>query len=596
MEKGRKKGGSIVLVAELEKEKEMKIEVVESTLKVYENKGKGMVAENEDSLSQNDMDDIDEHLAFLSRRFSKLKFKKNFGAAKPNRNMVDKSKFKCFKYGLAGHFATDGLDEDEDVSYVNLALMAKSDETKTSSSSNQDELTESLKKEEILKKQLEREHEVIKAWKIFRDVHAQITKVQGIESFYDAAWKRNKEKLESNLVEGLLTDVDSTDDESHPSDNQKDYPSSDINPYPSAISKPLVLTEVKQLLKAGGVILNTFEHLDKTLFSRIGTLCPNLYAVRPLHSLYSTKLAASIKSPQAHSTNSLWKEDMGCLTWLYREVERRQGLLNLARCLKGYDFILLGLIGESSQVKKERKVNVGHLSIKQLSDRLEKIEVKTEAKNKNNRNGKVGINKHNNYTPDKYAPRKICVKCGSVNYLSVNCKTALPTSIYVPPPFPNMNAMPSMPLNAMSTHNMNAQFPNMPFAPNPYYAAFSIPQMPFNMPYWNNMFTNSMPFLVNQNVHDNSVAMNGFKGPTQMTKDESNIPKSNEIKPKKQKKKANKFKERAGPSITFGDDIKGYTVGYGLISKDNVIIEEVALVDGVKHNLLSINQLCDKGN
>ena len=90
--------------------------------------------------------------------------------------MVDKSKFKCFKCGLAGHFASecrksdsskkkfepvdykqkyfellkqkerdfitqennweiDGLDED--VRYVNLALMAKSDETEISSSSNQ---------------------------------------------------------------------------------------------------------------------------------------------------------------------------------------------------------------------------------------------------------------------------------------------------------------------------------------------------------------------------------------------------------------------------------------------------------------------------
>jgi len=254
------------------------VEVVESTSRVCENKGKGMVAETEDHLSQDDMDDIDEHLAFLSRRFSKLKFKKNFGAAKPNRNMVDKSKFKYFKCGLAKHFASecrksdsskkkfepvdykqkyfellkqkerafitqendwaaDGLDEDEDVSYVNLALMAKSDETETSSSSNQvittnlahlskaecndaindmstelyhlrvtlksltkenakikennlflsernnvlesqfidfeklrieckiakKELTESLKKEEILKKQLKREQEVIKA-------------------------------------------------------------------------------------------------------------------------------------------------------------------------------------------------------------------------------------------------------------------------------------------------------------------------------------------------------------------------------------------------------------------------------------------------
>ena len=40
--------------------------------------------------------------------------------------------------------------------------------------------------------------------------------------------------------------------------------------------------------------------------------------------------------------------------------------------------------------------------------------------------------------------------------------------------------------------------------------------------------------------------------------------------------------------------IKGYTMGYGLISKENVIIDFVALVDGLKHNMLSISQLCDK--
>ena len=44
------------------------------------------------------------------------------------------------------------------------------------------------------------------------------------------------------------------------------------------------------------------------------------------------------------------------------------------------------------------------------------------------------------------------------------------------------------------------------------------------MPYWNNIFTNSMPFPVDYNMHDNSVAMNGFKGSTYMTKDESDIP------------------------------------------------------------------------
>ena len=57
-----------------------------------------------------------------------------------------------------------------------------------------------------------------------------------------------------------------------------------------------------------------------------------------------------------------------------------------------------------------------------------------------------------------------------------------------------------------------------------------------------------------------------------------------------------KFVEKAGPNITFGDDSKGYTMGYGLILSENVIIEAIALVDGLKHNLLSISQLCDKGN
>ena len=42
---------------------------------------------------------------------------------------------------------------------------------------------------------------------------------------------------------------------------------------------------------------------------------------------------------------------------------------------------------------------------------------------KKNRNGKVGINKHNNYASDVYAPRKVCAKCGSTNHLSIDCKT-----------------------------------------------------------------------------------------------------------------------------------------------------------------------------
>ena len=50
-----------------------------------------------------------------------------------------------------------------------------------------------------------------------------------------------------------------------------------------------------------------------------------------------------------------------------------------------------------------------------------------------------------------------------------------------------------------------------------------------------------------------------------------------------------------GGTVTFGDDSKGK-----IICNDNIqigkspLIEDVALVDGLKHNLLSISQLCDK--
>ena len=53
--------------------------------------------------------------------------------------------------------------------------------------------------------------------------------------------------------------------------------------------------------------------------------------------------------------------------------------------------------------------------------------------------------------------------------------------------------------------------------------------------------------------------------------------------------------ERAGPVVTFGDNSKGKTEGYGCLEAGNVIIEDVSVVKGLKHNLLSISQFCDKG-
>ena len=54
-----------------------------------------------------------------------------------------------------------------------------------------------------------------------------------------------------------------------------------------------------------------------------------------------------------------------------------------------------------------------------------------------------------------------------------------------------------------------------------------------------------------------------------------------------------KEKER---NVTFEDNAQWRIIGQGNIGNDtSSLIESVLLVDGLKHNLLSISQLCDKG-
>ena len=73
-------------------------------------KGKEKVEAKDYSMNQEDLDDIDEYLAFLLRRFSKLKFKRNLSVFRPtphfrkegqqNKSFVDGSKFKCYNCGI----------------------------------------------------------------------------------------------------------------------------------------------------------------------------------------------------------------------------------------------------------------------------------------------------------------------------------------------------------------------------------------------------------------------------------------------------------------------------------------------------------------
>ena len=57
------------------------------------------------------------------------------------------------------------------------------------------------------------------------------------------------------------------------------------------------------------------------------------------------------------------------------------------------------------------------------------------------------------------------------------------------------------------------------------------------------------------------------------------------------------LKAKSGGNVTFRDNSKGHIEGIGSIGNNSSThIENVLLVGGLKHNLLSISQLCDKGH
>ena len=56
-----------------------------------------------------------------------------------------------------------------------------------------------------------------------------------------------------------------------------------------------------------------------------------------------------------------------------------------------------------------------------------------------------------------------------------------------------------------------------------------------------------------------------------------------------------KLKEYNGGNVTFGDKKKGKVIGIGTVGNASLSISKVFLVDGLKHNLISISQLCDNG-
>ncbi|XP_047153251.1 uncharacterized protein LOC124824794, partial [Vigna umbellata] len=62
------------------------------------------------------------------------------------------------------------------------------------------------------------------------------------------------------------------------------------------------------------------------------------------------------------------------------------------------------------------------------------------------------------------------------------------------------------------------------------------------------------------------------------------------------KRKLTNFRKKKQGYVTYSDNNQGKILGIGDIRSENtLVIKDVLFVEGLKHNLLSISQLCDQG-
>lgn len=72
----------------------------------------------------------------------------------------------------------------------------------------------------------------------------------------------------------------------------------------------LFVNETLKSSRAQGLILNTLEELEGPILAQTRSQFPKIYTIGPLQTHLKSRLKVPICS------NSLWEEDMSCITWL----------------------------------------------------------------------------------------------------------------------------------------------------------------------------------------------------------------------------------------------------------------------------------------
>ncbi|KAL8108059.1 hypothetical protein AgCh_024481 [Apium graveolens] len=303
-----------------------------------------------------------------------------------------------------------------------------------------------------------------------------------------------------------------------------------------------------------------------------------------------------------------WKEGLG-----YGEDKNDKGTVEIKPVvkqkpkLKPVKFVTVKSENEKSEVKEEStsdklkqektaEVNIGLMTKKQLKHKLKDVKKANKVKSpRKNRNGKEGVNKSNDYKPVPDAPRKTCHNCGCSNHLASFCRKNK-----------NINSLPS---------KSGIKSQSVRYKPqNPCFHCGSLWHSIYTCKEYHSLYYDYYqikPSLKKVSIVPSSVNSDSKSDSVSSDKKIVNI--NSDAKSAGNRKNilvldsgcsghmtGNKallsnFVEKVGPSVSYGDGNIGKTLGYGNINLGNVIIKEVALVSGLKHNLLSISQICDRG-
>ncbi|KAL8101335.1 hypothetical protein AgCh_033279 [Apium graveolens] len=305
-----------------------------------------------------------------------------------------------------------------------------------------------------------------------------------------------------------------------------------------------------------------------------------------------------------------WKEGLG-----YGENKNDKGTEEIKPVvkqkpkLKPVKFVTVKSDNEKSKVKEEltsdklkqektAEVNIGLMIKKQLKHKLKDVKNANKVKSpRKNRNGKEGVNKSNDYKPVPDAPRKTCHNCGSSNHLAFFCRKNK-----------NINSLPS---------KSGVKSQSVRYKPqNPCFHCGSLWHSIYTCKEYHSLhydYYQIKPSLKKVSIVPSSI--NSDSKSDNVNSDKKNVNINSDAKSAANGNRKNilvldsrcsghmtgnkallsDFVEKAGPSVSYGDGNIGKTLGYGNINLGNVIIKEVALVSGLKHNLLSISQICDRG-